>query len=122
MTLPFNVRWEAAPGGASGNAVHYAVMADRPPPGMWEPLRKALGRSRPCLLPDIPSSQCLREEGVYLSSERSVTINVLPPRFGAPTGLEDLHEITVIPLTADGRRIGEPSARVTIRVTRNPQT
>ena len=117
VTIPFMLQW-TDPANGLENGLRYGVFVDRPPPPLWGKVRRTLGRSRPCLLPDAPSPQCLREEGVYLTSDHSLSIEVLPPRFGSPRGLEDVHEITVVPLSPSGERLGESAAHVIVRIQR----
>lgn len=118
-TLPVVVRWTRPTD--ESRLRRFAVFVDRPPPrpgrGLEDLARQAGAciKGRPC-----PSQAYLHAEQIYVSEGTSVTITVLPRRIGAPFGLEDVHEATVVLLDGRSRRIGERVASVQFRIVRGP--
>ena len=109
VDVPLTVRWTRAD--SARRASSFAVFIDRTPPpsgkSVLYPFRNdpACAGVRTCL-----SIDALRSRGVYVVPGTTLRVEVIGRRFDAPKGLEDLHELTVIPLDRRNRRIGASSA------------
>lgn len=98
VELPVQVRWERKTGVPT--PATYAVYVDRIPPRSGTKDAKARGE----------------RDGVYLTSATALTLRDLAPRLGARTQDRNKHEITVVMLDAQGRRLGERADYITIEV------
>lgn len=115
VELPLEVTWTmddftALPprvlGGPRTDAGYFAVFVDRAPVKPRESL-DVLGEDDPACSSDprCPDKRYLSSLGVYTTHRTSITIPLVPPL----PSKEDVqqHQVTVVLLDAEGRRIGE---------------
>ena len=110
VTVPFEVRWTTD--GLDTTDASFGVVVDREPPPP--------GRSLDWLLRDDPqcrSGACpddrLAEANLFHTSETSIEITRLK---ALPRTAAGLHEIVIVLLDDDGRRVGETGFRLQVRV------
>lgn len=119
VPLPLEMSWEFDGDAPEAGIAGYLVLVDKNP--------QPPGRSLVHFLPDDGScvgtarSGCLTPDalqalGVHVTIEPKVTIPRIARRVGVSRGARDLHVITVVPLDANGFRVGEWSASVTVEV------
>lgn len=127
VMLPVVLEWTVhdfditgADGSATSSRGLFAVFIDTTPQPPTESLAWFARDDETCRQsPDCPDEAYLRDKGVIRTTETSLSIDFLPPRLDAPRGQEDIHEITVVLLDGQERRIGETSATVTIELVRD---
>jgi hypothetical protein len=111
--VPVTVRWsmknfDAVGLDGPGNSHRgvFAVFVDGAPMPVGENLKWLARGDNACKRdPRCPSAQYLAERGVYVTTETSVKLDVLP-NAGAGRGVEQ-HYLNVVLLDGTGRRIGE---------------
>ncbi len=113
VTLPMTVRWTSR-----AEQTHYGVFVDRAPQPPGEPLTWFARDDEVCTAtPGCPDDVYLAERNVFSSTARTFTVERLPDT--QPDGRKrDLHEVTVVLLDADGRRVGEAAWSVEFVVKR----
>ena len=96
-SAPLLVRWEGNPKGAA----QWALFLDRAPikPGA-----------------SIDDLEVQERQNLWITAEREYTIAFVPPRASSVASRRDLHRLVVIPLDAEGGRIGELAASVELTV------
>jgi hypothetical protein len=105
VTLPLTVRWtvedfEVGPDGGS-----FAVFVDRAPQPPGKPLEWLARDDDSCRVADgCPDDDWYAMRDVYPTTEEELTIDQLPSR---SDDRRELHEVTVVLLDEDGRRVGE---------------
>jgi hypothetical protein len=99
VSVPVDVAWTMEP--RPSNVAGFAVYVDRnpQPPGKTIEYFRDDNRSR-----------------IYLTKEPTVQITAIEPRNGVARRIENDHELVVVALDSDGRRIGETVARVKFEV------
>ena len=111
------VAWDA-PGielGAVGGPARFAVFVDRAPIRPGQSLR-AVGDDDCRRTPGCPDDEYLRERYVFLTCATSLTLDTLPAKSGTTrTGADDTHDLTIVLVDADGRRLGEAAWTVEFR-------
>ena len=113
VTAPVTVRWTMRDFDASGlDGSHedgkgvFAVFVDRAPMPVGKDLRWLFRKDAGCARdPRCPSEQQLRDSGVIVTSDTSVTIDVLP-QVGDGVG-DEQHYVNVVLLDGSGRRSRE---------------
>ncbi len=115
VVAPFTVTWTMRGFSATGldgshDATHglFAVFVDRAPMRVGQGIRALAGGDTSCLRnPRCPDAAYLASINVYLTSDTSLPIPVLPAQ---SSGIGDeQHSVTIVLLDGTGRRIGESS-------------
>ncbi len=119
VTLPFTIRWRVqdfeitGPGGQARNdAGYFQVVFDKQPQPPGEDLEYFARDDITCMRSDTcPNRQYLAQRGIYTTTETTFTVKHLPPAPGVQLerGEPDIHEVVLVLLDAQGRRIGESS-------------
>ncbi len=96
-SAPLVVRWEGRP----AKAAQWALFLDRAPikPGT-----------------SIEDLEVQERQSLWITEEQEFTIDFVPPRSTSVDSRRDRHVLVVIPLDADGDRIGEHAASVELTV------
>lgn len=112
VPVPFELAWAARDLPAD---VRFAVVIDGPPPPAGEHLQWFARHDVRCQRsPACPDDEYLRGLHVHVTAEAALTVTSVPrPRLD---GERRLHELTVIAIDREGRRLGETSAAVTVEV------
>ena len=113
VTAPVTVSWsmkDFTPTGLNGSADTsegaYAVFVDRAPMPAGKDLRWLFRNDSGCKHDaHCPTQQQLTDRGVFVTTETSVTIDVLP-QVGQGVG-DEQHYVNVVLLDGTGHRIGE---------------
>ncbi len=94
---PLLVRWEDT----SKDAKKWAVFLDRAPirPGA-----------------SVEDLEVQERENLWVTTEQELTIDFVPPRRTSVASRRDQHRLVVVPLDADGERLGEHAASVALTV------
>lgn len=104
VTLPVTLSWsDRSPRQGEG----YAVFVDRAPVRPGHTMLDVAGRDAACQrIPTCPDPAYLADRGVYVTSRPSLPLTrIAPTRLGK--GRDQLHEVVVVLVDADGRRVGE---------------
>lgn len=113
VTLPVRLAWKARdlPPGA-----HYAVFVDQSPQPVGEPVSWVARDDDTCRPDDgCPDAAYLAERHVYVTEERSLVVERVPPRSG--DGRRNaFHEATIVILDRHGLRTTEATWTVQFRV------
>lgn len=115
VTVPFEVRWSTRdlPAGA-----RFAVLLDRTPPPAGEGLDWFARHDPACTRDsDCPDDDYLEGLHVHVIEGTSFTVSSVPRTQRHEE--RELHDVTVILLDRDGRRIGETDDTVTVEVHRD---
>jgi hypothetical protein len=113
--LPLTVTWRVVDPALARAAPRFAVFVDRPPVPAGEALSWVARDDRQCVAP-CPDAAYLSQHDVYPVDGTSLTLASL--RALDQTGRNEVHDITIVLLGADGRRAGEEAYRVQVRVPR----
>ena len=113
LRLPVTVDWTVddfevtGPGRGSGaREGYFAVFVDRGPIPPGKTLRHVAKDDRSCRADDgCPDEEYLTARGIYTTSETELVLENM--RKTARDGRREFHEVTIVLLDADGRRIGE---------------
>ena len=111
-SLPLQVSWRtttaiAAAHRAHPNAPLFAVFVDQVPMPVGQTVAWVARDDSGCQLPSCPDAGYLSQHGVYLTSTTSVSVAaVLSTTRGRETS-NGQHELTVVQLDDQGRRVGE---------------
>ena len=119
VTLPFTIRWRVhdfeitGPNGqSSSDAGYFEVVFDKQPQPPGEDLEYFARDDIACVRSDkCPNRKYLAQRGIYTTTDTSFTVKNLPPAPGVELdrGEPDIHDVTVVLLDGQGRRIGESS-------------
>ena len=114
---PVILEWTRPSAPEAARATRFAVLVDRSPQPPGKTVDYVFRNDRACLDAKACRSQnFLNSRGIYLSADSSYRLPTIGRRLDAPKGLEDLHEVSIVPLDERGRRIGGSSAFVEFRV------
>lgn len=116
VRLPVQIRWRT-PGlfKQTGDGPYFAVFVDRAPVQPGQSLRAVADDS--CnRTPGCPDASYLRDRYVYVTKDRSVTLDAVPKKSGQRVGADDSHDATIILVDGNGRRIGESAYNVQFTV------
>ncbi len=96
-SAPLLVRWEGKP----KDTTQWALFLDRAPikPGT-----------------SIDDLEVQERQNLWITKDQNLTIDFVPPRSTSVASRRDRHLLVVIPLDADGERIGEHTASVELTV------
>lgn len=116
VTLPLTVEWEVEDFEVGEGAGSFAVFVDRAPQPPGKTLDWLARDDDSCRADDgCPDAEWFAERDVFPTTERSLTIERLPAR---ADDRRELHEVTVVLLDEDGRRIGETGWSLEFQVQR----
>lgn len=116
VTVPFELQWAARDFdvgtqtiGGGGN--YFAVFLGRAPMAPGQHLR-ALGDDSCKRTPGCPDEQWLADRFIFVTTETSLHIDAIPDVDVDDVRRRDLHEITIVLMDGDDRRIGESAFTV----------
>jgi len=115
VTLPVTVEWEVEDFDVPGDGF-FAVFVDRAPQPPGKTLDWLARDDDACEVTDgCPDDEWFADRDVFRTTETSITIDRLPDN--TDSGRER-HEVTVVLVDRDGRRIGETGWTLELEVTR----
>jgi hypothetical protein len=127
VTLPVTVRWTVKdfdvvqPGTSavgSRQAGYFAVFVDDSPQPPGKPLAWVARNDRACRASDgCPDAEYLAGRHIYSTSQTSITFAQLPRP--SNTNQKERHDVTIVLLDAQGRRIGESAFYVQFTLNRD---
>lgn len=104
VSLPFQVRWEA-----DSRAGYFAVFFDRSPMRPGKPLLSLVPSGDPCREQQAcPDAAWLADHGVYVTDKPEIVVERLADK-RENNRSKDRHELTIVLLDNEGRRVGESS-------------
>jgi hypothetical protein len=115
VRLPVRIRWTSELDPPASGGPYYAVFLDREPIRPGQSLR-SLGDDSCDKTPGCPDLQYLRDRYVFVTDERSLTLDAVPAKDSSQRTGADRHEATIVLIDRDGRRIGESSYTVEFAV------
>lgn len=102
VSLPFALEWSVRDYDG-----RFAVVFDRSPMRPGQPLRALVPEDDPCHAePECPDAQWLASNDVYITDGTRLVIERLPD-LRATERAKDRHDVSIVLLDADGRRLGE---------------
>ena len=105
VTLPVTIRWKVRDFAVGPDAGSFAVFVDRSPQPPRETLEWLARNDESCqVADDCPDEAWFAERNVYRTTETEFTIEQLPVLV---EGRRDIHEVTVVFLDEEGRRVAE---------------
>jgi hypothetical protein len=126
VTLPVTVRWSvrdfavippASTESAGSDSGYFGVFLDRPPQPPGKPLAWVARDDRGCRPADgCPDAEYLADRNIYSTTATEIVFRQLP-RPSSKKGKER-HQVTIVLLDADGRRIGESAFHVDFTLNR----
>lgn len=126
VALPVTVDWEIddfdlAGSGEQARATersgYFAVFVDRPPQPPGEPLDWFARDDEQCQRnPACPHDGYFEDRGIYTTQETEFTIEALAR--SRDDKRREMHEVTVVLMDADSRRIGESAWRIKFEIDR----
>lgn len=125
VTLPVTVRWSVRdfaivePGfGATGKkSGYFGIFVDRSPQPPGETLAWVARKDRSCRASDgCPDAEYLAARNIYSTSDTSITFEQLPRP--SDDNKKERHNVTIVLLDPQGRRIGESAFYVEFVVNR----
>ena len=124
LRLPVTIDWTiddfevTGPGRGSGDREGYfAVFVDRSPMPPGKTLRHIAKDDRSCRVDDgCPDAEYLAARGVYTTTETELVLEMMSKT--ARDGRREFHDVTVVLLDPDGRRIGESAWHVRFELQR----
>ena len=115
VSVPFKVQWSAEDFRTGADAGSFAVFLDRAPQPPGETIAWMFRDDGACTAaPSCPDSQYLADHHVFLTDQRMIEITDVPHDTGDDQ--RRLHEVTVVLLDEQGRRIGESAWTVSFKV------
>lgn len=116
ITLPLTVQWEVEDFEIGEGAGSFAVFVDRAPQPPGETLDWLARDDDSCRGEDgCPDAAWFADRDVFPTTERELTIERLPAR---TDDRREMHEVTVILLDEEGRRVGETGWSIEFQVER----
>jgi hypothetical protein len=116
VTLPLTVRWEVEDFDVPADGF-YAVFVDRAPQPPGRTLTWLARNDDSCRAADsCPDEAWFAERDVFPTKETELRIDRLPAR---ADDRREFHEVTVVLVDAEGRRIGETGWTLEFQVTRD---
>lgn len=111
VRLPVRLSWRASARGA-----FYAAFVDRAPIRPGQSL-DVLADDDCRRAPRCPDLQYLRDRYVFVTDGHSLVVDAVPQKTGTQrASARRRHEATIVPLDADGRRVGESAYTVEFTV------
>ena len=103
VRLPFDVRWDFE----GEHPGRFVVFFDRIPMRPGQSLLSLVPEGHPCRSrPACPDEAFLEERWIHVTDQRAVTVKVLPET-RTTNRAKDRHELTVVLLDEEGKRLGE---------------
>jgi hypothetical protein len=126
VRLPLTVRWSAedfrvvgADGSSSADRGRFAVFVDRPPMAAGQPVSSVAEGDDDCQeTPGCPDRDYLERNGVYVTDRTELVLEDLPELRRRP-GAPDRHQVTLVLIDGQDRRIGESATVVDFTVRRD---
>ena len=116
ITLPLTVEWEVEDFEVGAGAGSFAVFVDRAPQPPGKTLDWLARDDDTCRADDgCPDAEWFADRDVFRTTDRELTIDQLPAR---SDDRRELHEVTVILLDEQGRRVGETGWTLEFQVAR----
>lgn len=116
ITLPLTVQWEVEDFEVGDGAGSFAVFVDRAPQPPGKTLEWLARDDDTCRAQDgCPDEEWFAQHDVFRTTDRELTIEQLPAR---SDDRRELHEVTVVLLDEDGRRVGETGWTLEFQVAR----
>ena len=101
-SLPIDVRWTA-----KGYDGYFGVLFDRSPMAPNRPLLSLVPDDDPCRQQDVcPTPEWLAERFIYVTDRTQLRVDTLPDSRNNDRS-KDRHQVTIVLLDQDGRRVGE---------------
>ena len=117
VSLPLTVRWTVEDFEVGPDAGSFAVFVDRAPQPPGKPLEWLARDDDSCRASDgCPDEEWYALQDVYPTTAQELTIEQLPSR---SDDRRELHEITVVLLDEQGRRVGETGWTTEFEVVRD---
>lgn len=111
VTLPLTVRWSLAEGVEVGRDIaSFAVLFDAEPPPPLKTLDWLARSDVECeRTPGCPDAEYLATRGIFTTTRTQLRIDDLLPLAGVDVekGDRDVHDVTIVVLGPDGRRLNE---------------
>jgi len=109
VTLPLRVRWRFD---NESEAARFGVFIDRAPVRVGENIDALARNDRDCTSrPGCPDESWFQAQGVFVTTKAGLRIDTLGIPFDA-RGARELHQLTIVILDAQARRVGETAASV----------
>ena len=116
VTLPVTVEWEVEDFEVPGDG-YFAVFVDRAPQPPGRTLDWLARNDDACAqIEDCPGAAWFNERDIFPTTETELTIDQLPDR---TVDGRERHEVTVVLVDRDGRRIGETGWTLELEVRRD---
>jgi hypothetical protein len=124
VELPMTVRWSVGDfrvtgptGAASDEAGYFGVFLDRAPQAPGRTVNSLARGDAACKVdPACPNETYFAGRGVYTTEDTELTIDSLPDLAQGDT--RDFHELTIVLLNGEGKRVGESAFRREFEVAR----
>lgn len=117
VTLPVTVTWRVEDFDVGEDAGSFAVFVDRAPQPPGKTLAWLARNDDACRADDgCPDADWFAERDVFPTTDSEIVIDRLPAR---SDDRREYHEVTVVLLDEDGRRVGETGWTLEFQVTRD---
>jgi hypothetical protein len=117
VTLPITVTWDVEDFDVGDGTGSFAVFVDRAPQPPGKTLAWLARDDDACRVDDgCPGVEWFAERNVFPTTENELTIERLPAE---DDGRRELHEVTVVLLDEEGRRVGETAWTLELQVSRD---
>jgi hypothetical protein len=118
VALPVQIRWTVEDFAVGPGQGSFGVLVDREPPRPGKTLLSLFSNSEECRgqggAQNCSGPDFLATRGAFQTTETAVTIDRLPDT--GDDGRREFHEVTVVLLDEDGRRVGESGWTVQFEV------
>ena len=124
LQLPVTVDWDVVDESLEdrlGSDVSFGVYVDVDPQPPGESLEYFARDDVQCRRsPGCPDARYFGQRGIHTTTDSEITFNALPiaPGVDVDRGDPDFHEVTLVLLDADGKRIGESAWAIIFEVQR----
>jgi hypothetical protein len=124
VELPVRIDWEVTDDGLEADlqsGTHFGVFVDVDPQPPGQPLDYFARDDVRCRESSTcPDARYFRQRGIHTTTGTEITFPTLPiaPGVDLDRGDPDIHEVTVVLLDDEGRRIGESAWSITFEVQR----
>ena len=118
VSLPLAITWTVADFGVGPGAGSFGIVVDRTPPAPGETLASMFSGTDACRSEaECGDASFLAQRNVYTTQLTTLTFDRLPR--GSSGDARNRHEITIVLLDRDGRRVGEGAWAVQVDVRTN---